>query len=70
MYEEPIYCEKKVLSIDEAINILFSYDTNISHLENDVIKQINEKQKEFKNDLDKFNYKYKNLFEFDEIRDN
>jgi len=70
VYKKPIYYEKKVLPIDEAINILFSCNTNISHLEKGVIKQINEKQKEFKNDLDKFNNKYKNLFDFDEIRDN
>ncbi len=59
-----IYYEKKLLSIDEAINILFSFDSNISNLETDVIKQIKEKHEEFMNDLNMINTKYKNLFGF------
>ena len=63
--KEPIYYEKKLLTIDEEINILFSYNSNIEDLETDIIKQITKKYDEFKNDLNIINKKCKNLFDFD-----
>ena len=48
-----IYNEKKILSIDEAIKILFSFDSKLMYLNKNTFEKLKKKQKDFDNCLNK-----------------
>lgn len=61
IFDINIYKEKKLLTVDEAIDILFSFNSKINAIENSAILQIEQKQKEFKEALDKIYDTSKNV---------
>ena len=53
-----IYNEKKILTLNEAIKILFSFDSKLTYLENNAFEELLNRQKEF----DNFQKKLKKVF--------
>ena len=60
-----IYKEIKLLVVDDIIDILFSFNSKINDIENNAILQIEQKQKEFENDLVKIYDTCKGVVKFE-----
>ena len=56
-----IYNEKKILSIDEAIKILFSFDSKLTYLKNNAFEKLKNKHKDFENCLNKMQKLFYNI---------
>ena len=48
-----LYQESKVISLSEAINILFSFDSKVDYFQNNSFKRIENNQIEFQKDINK-----------------
>ena len=55
------YFEKKILSNDEAIKILFSFDSKLMYLNNNEFEKLKNKQKAFDNCLNKMRKLFYNI---------
>lgn len=64
VFDFHLYNENKFLKIDEALNILFSFNSKCKFIEDNDFKELKEKQNNFEKDMEKaFNF-FKNIFSF------
>ena len=60
-----LYQENKFISLNEAINILFSFDSKVDYLQNNAFKRIEDNQREFQKDITKIYNDFSPLLKID-----
>ena len=64
VFDFHLYNENKFLKIDEALNILFSFNSKCKFIEDNAFKELKEKQNNFEKDMEKTCNFFKNIFSF------